>query len=431
MIDRARRLVTQAVYSDYLPIFALIIAVQGTVLVSQALGALLVSPAHLGVIRTFESVFGVLVLVAGFGAPALAVREMAMHHDPTEQANVLRDLTLLPISGALITVAAAGALMLAGINFVDGPGIALVLGVFLLIAVNLVRLVAAAAQGLQIVRHIYLATIAGSLACAAIQTIGAVSGSAAGWVAGRLVGEAVLLASLVTAAWKHLPKVVWSQPIGPRRLAGTMGRATVLNLALIVRMAADAAPIVLLSLAFKQKMLISIAAAQSLREEIGYFGLATLAMTLAMLPISIVSQREQPVLTRATTSERARLEAALRQRMLFTSIVISLPLLAMAGLFNYLQIPKISPAMLPAAALFAIVPVKAIALARAGILMSRGRYAPILATNIVELGMTILYVLVIDQSATKWTGVAAIAVGSGVSLIGLHIVGRSSQSSTD
>lgn len=426
MTGRLLTLARQVLRSDYLPIFFLITAVQGTVLISQALSAFIVPAAELGVIRTFESVFAVFVLVASFGAPSLSIREMAIARHSADHALMLRDLMLLPVMGAILSALVAIILILAGVPLIEGPALSLGLGIFLLIAVNFVRLIAAVAQGLQIVRQVYLAVLGGALACMVAQVLGAAAGTATSWVIGRLAGEAILLISLLLSAKGCLPAVEWSAPMNFRRLAKTMASATTLNLALIVRMMADAAPITLLSMIAAGTLLGPNGTDHHLRSEIGYFGFATLAMTLAMLPISIVSQREQPILTQASLADKDRLAASLRRRMLLAALMIALPLMAAAGALYLAGVPKILPAMLPAAVLFAVMPIRAAALARAGILMAHGRYSPILATNVVELAVSIIYVLLIGQSASKWTGVAAIAIGSSVSLIGLYLVERRS-----
>ena len=55
MIFPIRKLFAQIVDDDYFSILALILAVQGTVLASQAIAALFISIELLGAIRTFES----------------------------------------------------------------------------------------------------------------------------------------------------------------------------------------------------------------------------------------------------------------------------------------------------------------------------------------------------------------------------------------
>jgi len=87
---------------DFLPILALVIAVQGTVLVSQSVAALLLDTAAVGRIRLFESMISIGVLIAGFGAPALAIREMASHEHAERRGEMLRDLLILPVMGAIL-----------------------------------------------------------------------------------------------------------------------------------------------------------------------------------------------------------------------------------------------------------------------------------------------------------------------------------------
>jgi O-antigen/teichoic acid export membrane protein len=426
MTGKLRSLYQRLSVGDYLPIFLLIIAVQGTVILSQALAAVIVSPAQLGDIRTFENVFAVLVLTASFGAPTLAMREIAIHQNQSERAQTLRDLILLPVVGTLITILICVGLGVAGFNFFNGTITALAFGIALLITVNLTRLFSAVAQGLQIARVIYLWAFGGALLCATIQTAGAMIGTSIGWIIGRLIGELVLLTTLAISIRGNLRDVAWLEPVATSRLIATMGRATIINLALIVRMMADAAPIVLLNLLVRQQLLQRLHPASELRNDIGYFGLATLTLTIALLPISVMSQREQPILAQVRSSERDNLETEFRHRMLFLSIYVCVPMIVIMIALHFMDIPKISPAMLPAALLFAIIPFKTVMLAQVGILMSHGNYKPILAINIVELAAIIIYMLGIDHSATKWVGVTAIAIGSCISFVGLQFVARHS-----
>ena len=421
MIFPIRKLFAQIVDDDYFSILALILAVQGTVLASQAIAALFISIELLGAIRTFESVFAVLVLIAGFRAPALAVREFALRENTNNHALLLRDLTLFPLVGAVLAALLSIGLILAGFKLEEGPGQVIALGLLLLISVNLTRLAAAVAQGLQSVGRVYRAAIGGACGCAVIQVLGAATGHVEGWIAGRLIGEILLLSIIVIFNRAHFPSPQWFAKLDVRSLFTKLAQATSLNFGLIVRMAVDAAPIALLNIVASWQIALSLRGDRDLLVDIGHFGLATLAMTAAMMPLSVISQRQQPILTAAAANDRRRLELELRKRMIWTSIAVSIPLMALALLVHFLSFRQISMAMLPAAALFMLVPAKSVALAQAGILMSYGRYKAILAVNVVELLVTIIYVLFNYELATKWTGVEAIAVGSVVSLFGLHL----------
>ncbi len=207
-ISRARALFEKG---DFLPILALVVAVQGTVLISQSAAALLLDTAAIGRIRVFESMISIGVLIAGFGAPALAIREMAAHEQAGRRGEMLRDLLILPVLGATLICVATLIATLLGAEWILPWRDVLFASSLLLVAINLVRMASAVAQGLVIVRHVYIWVIVGSAIVASLQIAGAVSRSVAGWITGRLLGELVLLVLMLVAMRRHFPKIAWRQ----------------------------------------------------------------------------------------------------------------------------------------------------------------------------------------------------------------------------
>ncbi len=114
---------------------------------------------------------------------------MASRDNADKRGEMLRDLLILPILGAMIVCIVALGAALLGAAWLLPLRDLLFTSSLLLVAVNLVRMVSAVAQGLVIVRHIYLWVIVGSVFAATFQIAGAAYGSLSGWLVGRLTGE--------------------------------------------------------------------------------------------------------------------------------------------------------------------------------------------------------------------------------------------------
>jgi O-antigen/teichoic acid export membrane protein len=362
-IGRARSLFETA---DFLPVLVLVTAVQGTVLISQSAAAIFIDPVAIGKIRLFESIISVGVLFAGFGAPALAIREMAAHSNTAHRAELVRDLLLLPIFGATVLSVSALAGALFEANWIMPlQGVMLATAV-LLVAINMVRLAAAISQGLLIVRHVYRWVLLGSLLAAALQVAGAAFGTLPSWIGGRLLGEVVLLAFILFAMRGNFPNVAWRQFPRVRALMGTMARATIVNTGLIIRMVADAAPILLLS------GLLSGIAPRASGLDVGHFGIATLFLTAALLPISVVAQRTLPLLTAASGGQQYLIIRAFRRRMTMLGFAIAVTVALTALVLRSFDNGRLDAGLVAAAVLMLSLPFKALASTYGTTMLAKG-----------------------------------------------------------
>ena len=409
-IGRARTLFEMG---DFLPILALVIAVQGTVLISQSGAALFLDPVAIGKIRLFESVISVGVLVAGFGAPALAIREMAAHPNTALRAELLRDLLLLPLLGAAVlgVLALVGALIEA--TWILPVRDVLLASALLLVAVNLVRLASAVSQGLLIVRHIYGWVIVGSLLAAALQVAGAAFGTLPSWIAGRLIGEIVLLACILFAMRGNFPGVAWRQFPRIRALLTTMARATIVNIGLIVRMVADAAPILLLG------GLVAGIAPQASGLDVGHFGVATLFLTAALLPISVVAQRTLPLITAASGDGQDAIIHMFRRRMLLLGFAIAGAVASAALILRLFDNGRLEAGLVAAAVLMLSIPFKAVASAYGTTMLAQDELRWPVWITFAELVFIVIAIKFGSASEPLWTAAFSVIGGALVSLLGM------------
>jgi hypothetical protein len=398
---------------DFLPILALVIAVQGTVLVSQSVAALLLDTAEVGRIRLFESMISIGVLIAGFGAPALAIREMAAPEHAECRGEMLRDLLILPVMGAIMICVAVLIAALFGATWILPWRDVLFASTLLLVAVNLVRMASAVAQGLVIVRHVYIWVIVGSIMAASMQIAGAAFGSISGWITGRLLGEIALLGSMLFAMRRHFPDIHWHQRLHLGNLFNNMLRATIVNAGLILRMLADAAPILLLGGVFG-----GLGQAAS-GDDIGHFGIATLFLTACLLPLSVMSQRALPLITTARQHGGSAAIPIFRRHLLLASILIALTMSGALILVSLTNQARQDQALWAGAALMLAVPMKAVASGIGTIMLAHGELKLPVWITLAEL-LTILMVFACSGTTdVVWTAVLSVIIGSGMSLVSM------------
>ncbi len=398
---------------DFLPILALVIAIQGTVLISQSAAALFLEPVAIGKIRLFESVISVGVLLAGFGAPALAIREMAAHDNSQHRAELLRDLLLLPLFGAILLVVVALIGTLFDAKWIGPARDVLFTAGILLIAVNLVRLASAICQGLLIVRHVYGWVIVGSILAAALQIVGATFGTLTWWIAGRLMGEAALLACILFAMRNHLPSIAWQKRPHVGALFTTMTRSTLVNIGLIIRMLADAAPILLLG-----GLLVNIAA-NATGTDVGHFGVATLFLTAALLPISVMAQRSLPLITAANVENRTGIVKSFKRHMFLLGIVIAFVGAATALILRLFDNGRLGPGLTVAAVLMLSIPFKALASAYGTNMLATGELRWPVWITLAELVFIVIVMKFGSAAEPIWTASFSVIGGSMVSVFGM------------
>jgi O-antigen/teichoic acid export membrane protein len=400
---------------DFLPVLALVIAIQGTVLISQSAAALFLPPAAIGQIRLFESVISVAVLLAGFGAPALAIRDVAAHAEGPFRSELLRDLILLPVLGALLLGLLAGILAIFRFEWAVQVNRVLFGSLALLVAVNLVRLASAVAQGLLIVRHIYLWVIAGSLMAAAAQILGASFGTIDAWVGGRLLGEASLLVCILIAMRGNLPAISWSKVPKAAALLKTMGRATLVNAGLTLRMIADASPILLLG------GILPWITSGGNAADVGHFGVATLFLTAALLAPAVISQRTLPLITASGFEARPMVVSRFLQRMIVVGLIVAAIFATTALSLRFFDNGRLDAGLLAAAVIMLSVPMKSMATAYAAIMLADGELILPIIVTLGEIATIALVFACLASMDAVLTAAVSVVLGSTLSMIGMII----------
>jgi O-antigen/teichoic acid export membrane protein len=407
-IARARFLFERG---DFLPILVLVVAVQGTVLVSQSIAVLLLDTATIGKIRLFESMISIGVLVAGFGAPALAIREMAAHENADKRGEMLRNLLILPVLGAVIICLTALMATLLGAKWIAPLRDVLFASSLLLVAINLVRMASAVAQGLVVVRHVYIWVIAGAFLAAILQIAGAASGSISGWIGGRLLGELALLLAMLFAMRPYFPNIKWRQRLHLSLLFSTMLRATIVNAGLIVRMLADGAPILLLG-----GMLAGVGPAAT-SEDVGHFGIATLILTACLLPLSVMSQRALPLIATATKQQQTATVKIFRRQIFLAGLFIGVIMGCLLTLLHLVDNGQRDMALMAGMALMLTIPMKAVASGIGTIMLANAELKLPVWITTIELICILAVFACLGSINAVWASVIAVIAGSSVSLI--------------
>jgi O-antigen/teichoic acid export membrane protein len=145
-----------------------------------------------------------------------------------------------------------------------------------------------------------------------------------GWIAGRFVGEALLLAGLLWLVWRVFPS---SKPLGPQYAPLPLLRfGAAITLSFLLRGALDATGIFTLGLTRAEPA------------EIGYFGLGTLLMTAILLLPSSLSGVLLPrmVVRRMQAEPKSYLASGIRWAIGLTLPVSALGTIAAPGLLALL-----------------------------------------------------------------------------------------------
>lgn len=408
MLARIKALVYRFEQNGYLPLLVLTIAIQGTVLVSQTLASLFIPISQTGAIRTFESVASVAILCGGLGTQTLAIREIAAARGDQRRANILNELLFLPLVGTAALALVGIVLTLLGHMPVAIGATTLPLALPLVFLVSMTRLLSGAAQGLFQVNRIYRSVIVGSCAAAIFHLGGALGGSLSTWIIGRCLGETVLLGSVGVALFKAYP-VLSGISVPPfRHIMTQLRKGMSVNLALILRMTADAVPIVMMG---------GVSAAVV----IGHFGIATLALTLATLPIAVSTQLALPRLAAASPAGQRR-----TFRRLILGVFLGAALLAgtasVAGTvlrpFTGVTLQDTITAVL---AILWTLPMRSIALALGALSLARSNYVGPLIINLIELLVLIALMSLKPFGGTIWTPMLAVIIGAAVSFVGMAV----------
>lgn len=403
---------------DFLPIFVLIAAIQGTVLISQSLSATFLTPQEIGQIRSFESVISIGILLTGFGAPALAIREIAAQDNDRMRGNVLRDLTVLPFFGTVLFSIFACIVSLFPIEWLREARETLVSVAALLLAANLVRLSSAISQGLLIVSNVYRWVLLGASIGTIIQIAMATKADLSWWIWGRFVSELVLLMCILIGMRSHLSNLKLARGLNLKAVLVIMGPATMVNIGLLLRMLADAAPILLLG------GFLTAAIPGGTAEDVGYFGIATLFLSAAQFGPAIISQRNLPLLVAAKGMERSRRAARFCKTMWYSGCGIAIAGATLAQMFMELDDGRISEGLLVSSIIMLSVPIKSLATAFGTCMLSKGDYKSPIWVTLFELIIIVLLFKINVGLSSLHAAAFAVILGSIFSAAGLYIADR-------
>lgn len=387
----------------------LTISLQGAPLLSQAMAATFLEPGSMGRIRTLESTLSLFVLLAGLGAPSLAVREVAATVDPLARPRVVRSLALLPTIGALAILAVAWLLALEGTVTTD-TFVFVLASIALVWLISFNRFMGGLAQGLGEVRLVWLPLMTASAAAIGLNLIGAWFGSFHGWIAGRYAGEMLILAAFLIALRGTAGVALGSFEINWRELGNLVGGAILLNAGLALRMATDALPLLILTLLRNEPA------------DAGQLGVATLILTMALLPVAIFNQAALPQMARAHVLAPGKGDKqSLARTSAWIGIFVALPTATGAQLLTMILPAEYHQGFDLASLLAVAIPLKSIASAYGTELLAAGRYrAPVIA-NLTEC----LVVAALCMSASSLWGLAfAIIAGAAVSVSCLALAVR-------
>ncbi|VVE50122.1 hypothetical protein PCE31107_04647 [Pandoraea cepalis] len=189
---------------------------------------------------------------------------------------------------------------------------------------NSVRVLAGFVQGTQTAPSVSVILIASTFGSVCVVTGVAHAYSISGWIAGRYLGEMIVLSALV---W-HLRGYLFRRPILVNQSLPSLTLISLgvsANVAQFVRLLCDNLPI------------LGMTAAKVKTDQIGHFGLATLVLMGPTLIFAVIAQVELPqiVLVRTEHGAVARrmrrlMRSLLRSALLFSGIFIVI------GVFNRL-----------------------------------------------------------------------------------------------
>jgi O-antigen/teichoic acid export membrane protein len=376
------------------------VATSGLAYLQQLSIARLVSPAEFGIVRAVESALVVLLLLACFGTPTLAVR-LAAEVDRPQQGALLRRLLLVAACSSFVVSIATVAWTFATPRSQFTSSLRFL--VWTVTLTSLSRIIYNFHQGVMRVHRASVVATALAAVSFALLTGLVWRYRLDGWIAGRLVGEALSLTGLL---WLVRRALTSSAQLPPQHAPMALLRfGAAITTSFFLRGALDATGIFTLGLVGAD-----IA-------EIGYFGLGTLLATaILLLPASlggVLLPRMVAGRTRNTSSPY--LASGLRWAVALTVPISLLGTVSAPGLLALLL-----PAYVPAAAILQVLvwvaPLRAvtavagtqllagsnvrtsivingigfIALAILGALIgpSYGGYGMAWATVLVELGIT-------------------------------------------
>ena len=390
-----------------LPVFVVTVCIQGAVIVSQFLAALVLTPAEMGVIRSVESVLSVLILIASAGSQSLSIREIAGAGSLTVQLQVLRSIYFVVLAVCIAVIAIVAATAEFVLRSVVMQLVFASSGVVLVS--NLLRTTTGFAHGARLVGSCYRHLAVYSSFAVVLQFGFSAALGVKGWIVGRYVGESLVLLGLSFSLFRG-EGLRWLR--GNLDLLGiwmNFKRGMVVNASLVLRLIADSVPV------------FAMTAMKVPTDQIGHVGLALLATTSMALPLAVLSQRSLPRMAAlhemqsALDSERAQLERLSIKTAFVCSITLSIVSFLAWGLIG----GAYGQSFILTAVLSWVLPLRAYALSSGTYLLVLRNYVASVWVNFFEALLVSVFILVLLPRIGVAAVVVSVFFGAVLSAIGL------------
>lgn len=377
-----------------------IVFVQGLTYSSQFVIARLISPAEFGIVRNVEAVLSILSIVAAAGMPSLAVKSIAEVKDPVLRGRLLgRLLELSVITSCVFGVAT----LLVAPRFVSAqalPYFEILVGLLLVRAIS--RTCVNYLQGINEFQRMSVLNAVLSLASLAFVTVAVMVAGLNGWVAGRYIGEALFAVGGIVAVAGGISLA--------GRLPASYRVVSLLTLGITIAISQ------VVRVAFENSAVIMLGALSVGTDEIGYYGLSTLIVGAAILVPAAACQLALPRMVQRATAPAEAWALYLRVMgwCLFATVLTTLLLVVASPLIRFVFGVAYAPAVPMVSILACVVPLRAITLVDATLLLAYDKADLTLAVNAVLLATAVgLYLLAIPTLG---------AIGAAVVTLGVEAV---------
>lgn len=374
------RLIGMFENSRLLQLVVITACIQGGVIISQFLITPWVDPSVVGMVRSLETIIALVILAGSLGMQSIAIRDTAASNGTTDKNEVLRQVFLLVVIASIGVIACIYVANKFVWNSVMSSYVFTTCGLVLL--TNLLRVTTGFAQGAKVIREIYFALMLVTGVSIVLHVVLTKFFGIEGWMTARYIGELLCL----VAVWWKLRSYIFSaldfRLVNRRELMMTAKSGVTVNASLFVRLMVDSLPVLMLT-AYHVKI-----------DEIGFFGIALLSLSLGLLPLTIIAQRAIPDLVEVVNDKemlRERHHAFFRSMLKISSsvalllIVISLVwFLLVGGVYKQAAIYMFVLAL--------TLPLKAIALVSGTMLLALRVFSLSLKVNIVE-GLSVALIL--------------------------------------
>lgn len=369
-------------------IFAVIVAVQGVVVVAQLLVAFRVNPSDLGIIRWVESVFAIFLMLASWGMPPVLFRQAALYSDSAAHYLIFKRGAVISVSFSLlfITVAVFYWLFSRYLKNLDSRAIWLCAMGGVLLPASTSRIGVAIIQGAQLTSIYWRRLLLTSIISIFFLLLGVWIWGLIGWILARYVSE-FLLVSIVFFGFyysKGAGSIATCRDV-LLDFSRLIHVGAIANVALLTRTIADNFPILLLGIF------------ASNADELGYWGLTSLFVFAPQLLLSVYAQNLTPQLVRSF--KEAELEGVeilkiARRSFLRVGILAASLFCVISLLLTLLPGSRYMNAWSTIFVVGLFFPVRAVLAVNGAVLMALPNYRAALLINIIEVIVLLVFVVV-------------------------------------